>query len=304
MHKQTDIALTALAPIIWGSTYYVTTEFLPESNPITLAMLRALPAGILLMVFVRQFPNGVIWWLRMFILGALNFTIFWVLLFFAAYRLPGGVAATIGAIQPLIVIFFANLFLDNKIHTHSILAAIMGVFGVSLLAFNSNSSLDPIGMFAGVGSAVSMAIGSVLTRKWHPPTPLLTFTAWQLTTGGLLLIPFFLWAEPSLPTFNTSNIAGLIWLGLFGAAFSYFVWFRGITKVDLSIVSMLGFLSPVSAITIGWLLLEQGLTSLQLVGVLVVLTSVWLSQKHIHKPNIATVKISKHHTSNLKGESL
>ncbi|MCH1998816.1 EamA family transporter, partial [Achromobacter xylosoxidans] len=103
MSRSTDLLLTATAPAIWGSTYVVTTLMLPQGYPLTVAMLRALPAGLLLLLAVRQIPHG-IWLLRSAILGALNFSIFWALLFVAAYRLPGGVAATLGAIQPLIVI--------------------------------------------------------------------------------------------------------------------------------------------------------------------------------------------------------
>ena len=43
-----DSALTALAPAIWGSTYLVTTEFLPPDRPLLAGMIRALPAGLYL----------------------------------------------------------------------------------------------------------------------------------------------------------------------------------------------------------------------------------------------------------------
>jgi hypothetical protein len=98
-----DVLTTAVAPAIWGSTYFVTTSFLPQGYPLTVAMLRALPAGLLLLLIVRKLPTG-IWWRRAFLLGALNFSFFWAMLFVSAYRLPGGVAATVGAVQPLIVI--------------------------------------------------------------------------------------------------------------------------------------------------------------------------------------------------------
>ena len=91
-----DVLLTAIAPIVWGSTYIVTTQFLPDFSPISVAMLRALPAGLLLLLIVRQLPRG-IWWLRTFVLGALNISIFLSMLFVAAYRLPGGVAGTVAA---------------------------------------------------------------------------------------------------------------------------------------------------------------------------------------------------------------
>lgn len=103
MTRTTDTWLAATAPAIWGSTYIVTTLMLPDGYPLTIAMLRALPAGLILLVLVRQLPP-VEWLGKVMILGALNFTIFWALLFVAAYRLPGGVAATLGAVQPLVVL--------------------------------------------------------------------------------------------------------------------------------------------------------------------------------------------------------
>ena len=45
MNRTKDIALTALAPAIWGSSYYVATTFLPDWHPLLVAFLRALPAG-------------------------------------------------------------------------------------------------------------------------------------------------------------------------------------------------------------------------------------------------------------------
>ncbi len=63
--RQSDLFLTALAPAIWGSTYYVTTQHLPDGYPITVAMLRALPAGLLLLLIVRQLPAKE-WWGRVF----------------------------------------------------------------------------------------------------------------------------------------------------------------------------------------------------------------------------------------------
>lgn len=121
-----DLAATALAPAIWGSTYIVTTSFLPAGYPLTVAMLRALPAGLLLLFLVRKLPFG-IWWERAFVLGALNFSFFWAMLFVSAYRLPGGVAATVGAVQPLIVIALSRLFLGNTIRPLAVLAGLVGM---------------------------------------------------------------------------------------------------------------------------------------------------------------------------------
>jgi len=278
MTRNTDLLLTAIAPAIWGSSYLVTTELLPGGYPVTVAMLRALPAGLLLLLAVRQLPQG-IWWGRIFLLGALNFSIFWGLLFVAAYRLPGGVAATVGAIQPLMVILLARMLLGSPIRALSILAAIAGMGGVALLILTPQAALDPIGIAAGLLGAVSMACGTVLNRLWRPPVSALTFTAWQLTAGGLLLLPAALWMEPSLPTLTGNNIFGFVYLGLIGAALTYILWIRGLTRLEPGAVAPLGLLSPVIAVILGWLVLGQYLSPAQFLGMAVVLGSVWLSQR-------------------------
>lgn len=276
--RNLDLALTALAPAVWGSTYLVTTEFLPAGYPLTVAMLRALPAGLLLLLIVRKLPSG-IWWPRTFLLGALNFSFFWAMLFVSAYRLPGGVAATVGAIQPLIVILLSRVFLGSPIRVLSIVAGIAGIVGVGLLVLTPGATLDPLGVIAGLAGAVSMAFGTVLSRHWAPPVSPLTFTAWQLAAGGLLLVPVALFFEPALPSLTLANVAGLAYLGLIGAAFTYLLWFRGLSRLEPSAVAPLGFLSPVVAILLGWGVLDERLTSVQALGILVVLASVWLSQR-------------------------
>ncbi|WP_313615660.1 EamA family transporter [Agrobacterium sp.] len=272
----TDVLATAIAPAIWGSTYFVTTSFLPHGYPLTVAMLRALPAGLLLLLVVRKLPHG-IWWARSLVLGSLNFSFFWAMLFVSAYRLPGGVAATVGAVQPLIVIALSRVFLGTPIRLAAILGGLLGVAGVALLVLTPKAALDPIGIVAGFAGAVSMAFGTVLTRRWQPPVSNLTFTAWQLTAGGLLLVPIALLLEPVLPVPNTANIVGMSYLGLIGAALTYLLWFRGLSRIEPSAAASLGFLSPIVATLLGWLALGQSLAPIQIAGFIMVLGSVWLA---------------------------
>jgi probable blue pigment (indigoidine) exporter len=280
MTRTTDTWLAATAPAIWGSTYIVTTLMLPDGYPLTIAMLRALPAGLILLVLVRQLPP-VEWLGKVMILGALNFTIFWALLFVAAYRLPGGVAATLGAVQPLVVLALSSLLLGVVTGWRGVVAALAGLVGVGLLVLGPKASLDLIGVGAALGGALSMAAGVVLTRKWQPPVPPLVFTAWQLTAGGLLLLPLSLMIEPGFPfaDLTRQNLLGLIWLGLFGAALTYFFWFRGIARLGPTSVTMLDFLSPVTAVFLGWAILGQSLSLIQSIGTIIILASIRLGTK-------------------------
>lgn len=297
MSRPHDLAITALAPLVWGSSYIVTTQFLPNLDPLTVSVLRALPAGLLLLCLVRQVPQGH-WIWKMFVLGALNFAIFWSLLFFAAYRLPGGVAAVMGALQPFVVIFASRFLLGSPIKVLSLFAVAAGAAGVALLVLTPAAKLDMGGIIAGIAGSASMAFGTVLSRKWQPPVSALTFTSWQLTAGGLLLLPFAHFAPTDWSTISGINILGLAYLGLIGTALTYIIWLRGIRIIQPTAASILGLLSPMSAALLGWYFLNETLSIPQSIGVIVVLISVLVGQYALRsmpemtKPTLAALQKS------------
>lgn len=277
MTRATDLALTALAPAIWGSTYLVTTQLLPGWHPVTVALLRALPAGLLLLLLVRRLPTGV-WWTRAFVLGSLNFSIFWIALFVSAYRLPGGVAATVGAVQPLVVIGMARLVLGTPVTARGTGAAVAGMAGVAMMVLAPGAALDPLGVLAGLGGAVAMAAGTVMSRRWSTEVPPLVVTAWQMVAGGVLLLPVAAVVAPLPASPSSASLVGLAWLGLVGGAATYVLWFRGIGRLGPTAVAPLGLLSPATAVLLGWLVLGETLTAVQVLGLAVVAASILVAQ--------------------------
>ncbi len=276
--RHRTLALTALAPMTWGSTYLVTTELLPDDRPLLASLVRALPAGLALVAMTRIRPTGV-WWSRAAVLGTLNIGAFFPLLFLAAYRLPGGVAATLGAVQPLVAAGLAAAVLGERVRPVTVIAGIAGVVGVALLVLRAGAGLDAIGVAAGLGGAVAMASGVVQTKRWGAPVPLLAFTGWQLVAGGAVLVPVAMAVEGLPPVPTATNLVGFVWLGSFGTAVAYALWFRGIASLPVSQVVFLGLLSPVVAALLGWIVLGQTLTAGQLAGVVTVLGAVWLAQR-------------------------
>jgi probable blue pigment (indigoidine) exporter len=270
-------AATGLAPAIWGTTYLTTTELLPAGRPLLAATLRALPAGLVLIALGRRLPNG-IWWWRAFVLGALNIGAFFALLFVAAYRVPGGVVATIIAAQPLLVAVLSVWLLDQRASARLVLAAVAGLGGVGLLVLPAGATLDAVGEAAAVGAAAVFAMGIVLSKRWPSPAPILATTGWQLAAGGLLVLPFALGLEGVPPSLSATNLAGYAYLGIVGAAVAYVLWLRGIRALPPTRVTFLALLSPVVATVLDWIVRGQRLGALQAVGGLIVLCSVVASQ--------------------------
>jgi probable blue pigment (indigoidine) exporter len=274
-----DLVLTALVPAIWGSTYLVTTELLPPDRPLLASTVRALPAGLVLLAVGRALPRGM-WWWRALVLGTLNIGAFFYLLFLAAYHLPGGVAALVGSVQPMLVLVLSALLLKDRIRPLQVASCLLGAAGVALLVLRPQAHLDTVGVLAGLAGALCMASGIVLTKRWGRPAgvSLLTFTGWQLTVGGIILLPVMLATEGLPSHVSGTNITGFAYLSVIGALFAYAIWFRGIERLPALAVSFLGFASPLAATTLGYIVLGQKLSPLQAVGALAVITAVVLAQ--------------------------
>ncbi|MFF4569079.1 EamA family transporter [Streptomyces sp. NPDC001410] len=261
------ILLTALAPVSWGTTYAVTTEFLPPDRPLFTGLMRALPAGLLLLALTRVLPRGV-WWAKAAALGALNIGAFFPLLFVSAYRLPGGMAAVVGSVGPLFVVGLSALLLGQRPAARTLVAGVVAAFGVSLVVLKGAGALDVVGVLAAVASTASMAAGTVLTKRWGRPAGVgpLVLTGWQLTAGGLLIAPVAFLAEGAPPALDGRAAGGYLYLALANTALAYWLWFRGIGRLSATQVGFLGPLSPLTAAVVGWAALGQALAPLQVAG--------------------------------------
>ncbi|MEU9668824.1 EamA family transporter [Streptomyces bobili] len=267
MNRAATVLLTALAPLSWGTTYAVTTEFLPADRPLFTALMRALPAGLLLLALVRVLPRGA-WWGKAAVLGALNIGAFFPLLFLAAYRMPGGMAAVVSSAGPLFVIGFAALLLGQRPTARTLLTGVVAVLGVSLVVLKATGGLDAVGLLAAVASTASMSAGLVLAKKWGTPEGVgpLALAGWQLTIGGLLIAPLAFLVEGAPPALDGAAVGGYLYLALAGTAVAYWLWFRGIGRLSATQVTFLAPLSPLTAAVVGWAALGEALTALQLAG--------------------------------------
>ncbi|MEV6627989.1 EamA family transporter [Amycolatopsis sp. NPDC051106] len=261
------VALTAFAPAVWGTTYVVTTEFLPAGHPLFAGLLRALPAGLVALALTRKLPRGA-WWGKAAALGVLNIGLFLPLLFIAAQRLPGGVAATLAAAQPLVVAVLSVAVLRERLSGWRLAWGVVGMAGVGLVVIGPAAAFDGAGVAAGLGGAVTMALGVTLTKRWGRPAGVgpTAFAGWQLTAGGLFLLPLTVVFEGAPPSIDGDAVLGYVWLGLVGGLLAYALWFRGVTTLPVASVAVLALLSPLVAAVLGAVVLHQTLGPVQLAG--------------------------------------
>ncbi|SIQ84173.1 probable blue pigment (indigoidine) exporter [Paracoccus thiocyanatus] len=266
---------TAIGPMLWGTTYIVFVQTLPTDHPVLISALRALPAGLLMLLLVRRLPPLRIL-LPVTVLALTNIGLFFALLLISAARLPGGITATLAACQPLLVALLAWPLLGRRPGMGQIGLAVLGMAGVGLMVLNGGLAFDLIGVLAGVGAALSMALGIVLMEHWRDLAPPVQMTTWQLLIGGVLILPLALLVEGLPLHWETRNTLGLGYLVLFATALSYWLWVGGVQRLG-SRVSVLAFLSPVVALALGVGVMEETLNAQQALGVAMVFLSIGLS---------------------------
>lgn len=288
-------ALAATAPLAWGTTYIVTTHLLPEGHPLFAAMMRALPAGLVALLIARQLPRGT-WWWKSLVLGTLNMGAFFPLLFFAAQELPGGVAATLGAVQPILVALLAVAILHERLSRWRVGWGVLGMIGVALVVLGPDAAMSPAGVIAGIAGAASMGTGVVLTKKWGRPagvTPV-GLAGWQLTAGGLVLVLPALLIDGVPPSIDAAAWLGYAWLGIVGALVAYTIWFAGIRRLPVTATALLGLLSPLVAAVLGAVIAGEALTAVQLLGFALALIAMVAGQIPPRQRSVEVLQLRGH----------
>jgi drug/metabolite transporter (DMT)-like permease len=226
----------------------------------------------------RRLPHGD-WWWRALVLGTLNVGAFFVLVFVAAERLPSGVAATMMATSPAVMMLLAWPLVGERPRIFGLAGAAVGFLGVALLVLRAGQPLDPAGLAASLSAMVLSSVGFILGKRWRPPVPVLTFTAWQLLAGGLVLAPVALLVEGRPPHIDGPAVLGFLYVGLVATVLAYVVWFRGLQLLPAGTVGLIGLFNPVAGVTLGVAVAGEAFGPLQGLGAALVLAGIALGQR-------------------------
>lgn len=264
------VALVAmLAPISWGTTYVTVTELLPDGRPLLVAWLRVVPAGVVLVAMgwwrSRWRPSRQEW-RRLVLLAMCNFSVFFPLLIVAVFRLPGGVAASVGGVQPLLVGVITWMVTGQAMRRLDVAIGIAAAVGVAMVVVRPGASIDAVGVAAALGANVSFSAGVVATKRLPNFPDRLASTGFQLMIAAAILAPVALLVEGPPPAISAVNAVGFAYLSLIATAAAFVVWFGGIHRLPTQAPPVLGLVAPLTGAALGWLLLNEDLTIIQILG--------------------------------------
>ena len=271
------ILVVAIAPIAWGSNYFVTRQFLPPDLPVWGAVLRALPAGLVLLVLARRLPRGS-WWWRSIVLGVLNVGAFFVLIYLAAQLLPSSIAATIMASSAVVMMLVAWPLLAERPAIAPSIGAVVGLGGVALMLLDDTAGVNAGGVAASGAAMLMSSLGFVLTKRWVTTESTLAVTSWQLIAGGAVLVPVALLLEGGVPVLDAPAIAAFAYVSVIATAVAFVAWFAGLRHLPAATVGLVGLLNPVTGVLLGTLIANEVFGVRQVVGTCLVLGGVLLGQ--------------------------
>ena len=265
------LVIAAIAPLLWGTNFFITTEYLPADAALWIAFWRAFPLAVLWLLFIRRAPlSG--WWFKLLILSAANVGLFFPLLFWAAYVMPGGLGTLLVACNPLLVAAMICC-MGRRLSLSLWLSLLLGVLGVSCLLGVAFDVVNLSGILITAAAVCCFALGTVLTEYWGVmDDDIASFTAWQLLLGALMILPLALLFEGMSPNFfaTTTSTLGITMVALANTGLAYWCWFYGLKYISAMSASLLTLLSPVVAYALDILFALQDIGLVELGGVALV----------------------------------
>lgn len=283
MGKRRWMLLTAIAPIAWGSYYFVTSHTLPADSPWWGSALRALPAGLIVLAFSRRLPRGA-WWWRSVVLALLNVVAFFLLAYFAAQVLPSSVATSVMALAPVALAGFAWALTGTRITATFALGAALGIGGVVLVVGISTGALDGWGIAATVTAMLCNALASVLSQRWGGSARPIDIVAWQLVIGGLVLLVLAVVIEGAPPAVGWLGVAGYAYVAIVATALANWAWFSGLAHLPAGTVGIIGLLNPVTGVLLGVIVAHEQLGWPQWIGIGLVIAGIAIGARAATRP--------------------
>jgi len=274
-NARTGVLLALSAAFMWGVSGAIAADAFSEVSPARVAEVRALVTTAILVpvAWWRGLlnPQGGLWW---FLLLGLNLALVNVTFYWALERLGVGPGATIQFLGPIFVLVWMAVAQGRPVRGVAWGAAVVAFFGTVLVteAWQLEGA-DWIGVIAGLAAAVTFAsyllIGERLSRSY----PIITVMTWGFIFASLIWVVVQpLWSFPT--DLSTKVWAELLWVGVIGTAIPFFASFGALQRVASGIVGVIATTEPVFAAAAAWVLLDQHLSVVQIVGALLVVLAV------------------------------
>jgi len=275
-----DWALLVVLSLVWGGSFFFFEVALRTLPPFTVVLGRVGIAALVLLVIARlrgeDLPTAPRVLADYALLGAVSNAIPFSLIVWGQTQIPSGLASILNAMTPVFAVLVGLVIgRDERLTPARAAGVALGFAGVAvLMGPDLLRRLDPysLGQLAVLGAACSYGVAVHVGRRFGGASPLVN-AAYMLAASSLLLLPLTLAVDrPWTLAPGTSGWAALLGLSLLCTAFAYLLYFRILASAGATNMSLVTFLVPVSAISLGALFLGERLGPTAFAGLAIIFT--------------------------------
>ncbi|GMG81416.1 DMT family transporter [Paralimibaculum aggregatum] len=275
-------AMLLALSLLWGGSFLFVGIAVAELPPFTIVALRvglaALALWAVLALTGARVPRSARIWAAFLAMGCLNNAIPFSLIVWGQTQIASGLAAILNATTPIFTVLLAHWLTADERLTGAKLAGVgLGLAGVAVMV--GLDALEGLGaavpaQLAVLAAALSYAAAGIFGRRFRAMgvSPLTT-AAGQVTGSALLILPLALWLERpwALAAPSAGTWAAVAALALLSTALAYLLYFRILAAAGATVLLLVTFLIPPSAIAMGWLVLDERLEPRHAAGLALIL---------------------------------
>lgn len=266
--------------LIWGSTWLAIRASLESLTPFISGGSRFFLASVFILMLMKM--RGVSLQkdkesVRLYLLmGFMSFVIPFGLVYWAEQFVPSGLASVLFAVYPFFVALFSSFRLpDEPIGKYKMFGMSLGFTGILIIfsdSFNTDFSSLFFGMLAVALSGVIQAWMAVTLKKSGKHLNSLSMNFIPMLIAGLSGLIFGFFTEDlSRLRFNETAFISVLYLALFGSVVTFTSFYWLMKKINVILLSLIAFITPIVALLLGWIVYDEKLTTEHIIGSTLVL---------------------------------
>jgi drug/metabolite transporter (DMT)-like permease len=278
--------------LVWGCSFIFIELGLVFLSPFGVTFIRCALGAITLLIFAKarkvELPKGKSIWKKLWVVAMLLNVTPGVLFAFAQQYITSALAGIINATTPLMtLIFMLLIFREEKIKREQVYGLLIGSLGVMTVVgvwkeLGDNQLIGVIALLIAVscyGASYPYSTRNVIPLGLKPEA----LATGQLIMATVTLLPLFIFDGFSSNNYETKSVIAMLCLGIFGSGFAY-IWNFSVTAAAGSAIgSTVTYITPVVAVIVGWLYLNEEIAWHEPVGALVVIIGALLSQGRLNR---------------------
>lgn len=283
-----NILIGILFAMLWASASAATKFGILSAPPLILGNLRFFIAGFVLLGFCYVISRDKQYrlpsyteWRQLAIFGFLNTTAYLGLYVYAMKFTAAGIGSLATSTNPLLIVLLSSWLMGRRPAKEEIFSIVIGMAGIGLATYPllKDNSTTILGISILMLSMVIVSFASVYYARIQWTLPNLLINGWQVTLGGLFLLPFtFVFSDFQAAHFDGRFIYSVLWLSLAVSVIGLICWFY-LLKIDTVRASLWLFLCPLFGFFYAWWLLDEPITLYTVAGTILVIFGLYIGQK-------------------------